>query len=85
MFYVVPPIQWIPMGNGSVPLPPGDDASTEIITPVGFVFGGSWHHEIYVSLALIQCISSFVSKVRMVINDTKKNISHIKHQSITIG
>ena len=37
------------MSDESIELPPGDDASTEIITPLGFSFGGSLHHQIYVS------------------------------------
>ena len=37
------------MGDNSVTLPPGDDASTGITSPIGFAFGGSVHHEIYVS------------------------------------
>ena len=37
------------MSDESVILPPGDDTSTEITTPIGFAFGGSLHHQIYVS------------------------------------
>lgn len=38
------------MGDGSVELEPGDDTSTQVTSPVGFAFGGSIHHDIYVSL-----------------------------------
>ena len=37
------------MSDASVILPPGDDTSMEITTPIGFAFGGSLHHQIYVS------------------------------------
>lgn len=38
------------MGDGEVELAPADDASTEVTTPIGFFYGGSVHHQIYVSL-----------------------------------
>ena len=30
-------------------LPPGDDAATEVVIPVGFAFGGELRHNLYVS------------------------------------
>ena len=37
------------MGDGQEVLPPGDDASMEVVTPIGFYFGGTLQHLIYVS------------------------------------
>ena len=45
---IVEPLQWIPMGEDSVTLPPGDDAAMEVLTPIGFTIGDTLHHNIYV-------------------------------------
>ena len=48
-FLSVPPLEWIPLGDGAVSVPAADDGATEVSIPPGFRFGEAIHHTLYVS------------------------------------
>ena len=52
---LVPILEWVPMGEGSVTVPVADNGATEVTAPFGFRFGDSIHHYIYVSRIYTLC------------------------------
>ena len=62
---LVPILEWVPMGEGSVTVPVADDGATEVTIPIGFRFGDSIHHDIYVSSIYKLCglMTKFVLSV----------------------
>lgn len=51
------------MSDNRVILPPGDDISEEVVTPIGFPFGGVIHHDIHVSYDIMLCNIIFAQRL----------------------